>query len=53
LAEPKRSGFKKTRLDAYDLYMRGMAAFRDLSPESLRVTLELTRQAIERTCARA
>ncbi len=36
-----------TSLDAYDLYMRGMAAFRDLSPDRLRVTLELTRQAID------
>jgi adenylate cyclase len=36
-----------TSLDAYDLYMRGLAAFRDLSNDSLRVTLELTRQALE------
>ena len=36
-----------TSLDAYDLYMRGLAAFRDLSPDSLRVTMDLTRQAID------
>jgi adenylate cyclase len=36
-----------TSLDAYDLYMRGLAAFRSLSPDSLRITMELTRQAID------
>ena len=36
-----------TSLDAYELYMRGLAAFRDLSTDSLRVTMELTRQAID------
>jgi TolB-like protein len=47
-AEINRSLRKPTTsLDAYDLYMRGLAAFRDLSPDRLRVTLELTRQAIE------
>ncbi|WP_428672184.1 helix-turn-helix domain-containing protein [Reyranella sp.] len=35
-----------TSLDAYDLYMRGLVAFRSLSPDSLLVTMELTRQAI-------
>jgi tetratricopeptide (TPR) repeat protein len=36
-----------TSLDAYDLYMRGLAAFRDLSPDRLHVTMELTRKAID------
>lgn len=36
-----------TNLDAYDLYMRGQAAFRNLQENSLRDTMELTRQAIE------
>ena len=36
-----------TSLDAYDLYMRGLAAFRDLSPDRLRAALELTRKAID------
>lgn len=36
-----------TSLDAYDLYMRGLAAFRNLLPDSLRVTMELTRRAID------
>jgi len=36
-----------TSLDAYELYMRGLAAFRDLSTDSLRVAMELTRQAID------
>jgi adenylate cyclase len=36
-----------TSLDAYDLYMRGFVAFRDLSPDKLRLTMELTRQAID------
>lgn len=36
-----------TSLDAYDLYMRGLAAFRDLSPDKLRVAMALTRQAID------
>jgi len=36
-----------TSLDAYDLYMRGLAAFRDLSVEGLRTALELTRRAID------
>ena len=47
-AEINRSLRKPTTsLDAYDLYMRGLAAFRDLSADSLRVTMELTRQAID------
>ena len=47
-AEIERSLRKPTTsLDAYDLYMRGLVAFRNLSPESLRVTMELTRRAIE------
>jgi adenylate cyclase len=47
-AEINRSLRKPTTsLDAYELYMRGMAAFRDLSADSLRVTMELTRQAID------
>lgn len=47
-AEINRSLRKPTTsLDAYDLYMRGLAAFRDLSIDSLRVSLELTRQAID------
>ena len=47
-AEINRSLRKPTTsLDAYDLYMRGLAAFRDLSPDSLRLTMELTRRAIE------
>ena len=47
-AEINRSLRKPTTsLDAYDLYMRGLAAFRNLSPDSLRATLELTRQAID------
>jgi adenylate cyclase len=36
-----------TSLDAYDLYMRGLAAFRDLSTENLRITMELTRRALD------
>ena len=47
-AEINRSLRKPTTsLDAYDLYMRGLAAFRNLSPDDLRATLELTRQAID------
>lgn len=47
-AEINRSLRKPTTsLDAYELYMRGMAAFRDLSADSLRVTMELTRKAID------
>ena len=47
-AEINRSLRKPTTsLDAYDLYMRGLAAFRDLSADSLRVTMELTRRAID------
>ena len=47
-AEINRSLRKPTTsLDAYDLYMRGLAAFRNLSPDNLRATLELTRQAID------
>ena len=46
-AEIERSLRKPTTsLDAYDLYMRGLVAFRDLSPDSLRITMELTRRAI-------
>jgi adenylate cyclase len=47
-AEINRSLRKPTTsLDAYDLYMRGLAAFRDLSPDRLRVTMDLTRRAID------
>ena len=47
-AEINRSLRKPTTsLDAYDLYMRGLAAFRYLSIDSLRVALELTRRAID------
>ena len=47
-AEINRSLRKPTTsLDAYDLYMRGLAAFRNLSPDNLRATMELTRQAID------
>lgn len=47
-AEINRSLRKPTTsLDAYDLYMRGLAAFRDLSADGLCVSLELTRKAIE------
>ena len=47
-AEINRSLRKPTTsLDAYDLYMRGLAAFRSLSPDHLRAALELTRRAID------
>lgn len=47
-AEIERSLRKPTtNLDAYDLYMRGLAAFRDLSPDHLRTTMELTQRAID------
>jgi adenylate cyclase len=47
-AEINRSLRKPTtNLDAYDLYMRGLAAFRDLSTANLRVTMDLTRQALD------
>jgi adenylate cyclase len=47
-AEINRSLRKPTTsLDAYDLYMRGLAAFRHLSIDGLRTTMELTRQAID------
>jgi adenylate cyclase len=47
-AEINRSLQKPTTsLDAYDLCMRGLAAFRDLSTDNLRVTLELTRRALD------
>lgn len=36
-----------TSLDAYELYMRGLAAFRDVSIDSLSAAMELTRQAID------
>ncbi|MGE0424968.1 MAG: helix-turn-helix domain-containing protein [Reyranellaceae bacterium] len=36
-----------TNLSAYDLYMRGLAAFRNLSIDNLRNTLALTRRAID------
>ena len=36
-----------TSLDAYDLYMRGLAAFRNLSPDRLHLTMELTRKTID------
>jgi TolB-like protein len=44
-----------TSLDAYDAYMRAMAAFRDPSPESMRSALELTQRALDQdpTFARA
>ncbi|MFO1162385.1 MAG: helix-turn-helix domain-containing protein [Reyranellaceae bacterium] len=47
-AEIDRCLRKPTKsLGAYDLYMRGFAAFRDLSPDKLHLTMELTRQAID------
>jgi adenylate cyclase len=36
-----------TSLSAYDLYMRAMAAFRTVAPDSLRTSLELTGRAID------
>ena len=36
-----------TSLNAYDLYMRAMAAFRTVAPDSLRTSLELTGRAID------
>ena len=48
-AEIDRSLSKPTTsLDAYDLYMRAAAAFRDPSADNLRVALELTQRALER-----
>ena len=38
-----------TSLDAYDLYMRAAAAFRDPSADNLRVAMELTQRALELT----
>jgi adenylate cyclase len=47
-AEINRSLRKPTTsLDAYELYMRGLAAFRDLSVDNLHVTMDLTRQALD------
>jgi adenylate cyclase len=36
-----------TNLDAYDLYMRGMAAFRTVAQDRLRTSMDLTQRAIE------
>ena len=48
-AEIDRSLSKPTTsLDAYDLYMRASAVFRDPSADNLRVALELTQRALER-----
>jgi adenylate cyclase len=37
-----------TSLDAYDLYMRASAAWRDPTPDNIRAALELTGRALER-----
>ena len=48
-AEIERSLRKPTTsLDAYDLYMRASAVFRDPTLDNLRVALELTERALER-----
>jgi len=48
-AEVDRSLRKPTTsLDAYDLYMRASAAFRDPTADNIRAALDLTRQALER-----